>query len=59
MLVSPVKVTDLGSLHLTDEGYCFSCCDVAGNFLQGDGPGSILYAVIECLMCREIVVEVK
>ena len=26
---------------------------------KGDGPDSILYAVIECLMCREIVVEVK
>lgn len=59
MIVSPIKVADLGSIYMTNGGYCIRCCDVGCNLPQRDGPDSILYAVIECLMCREIVVEVK
>lgn len=59
MIVSPIKVTDPGSIYMTNRGYCIRCCDVGCNFPQRNGPDSILYAVIECLMCREIVVEVK
>lgn len=59
MIVSPVKVTDLGSIYMTNGRYCIRCCDVGCNLPQRDGPDSILYAVIECLMCREIAVEVK
>lgn len=59
VIVSPIKVTDLGSIYMRNGGYCIRCCDVGCNLPQMDGPDSILYAVIECLMYHEIVAEVK
>jgi len=58
VLVSAIKVTDLGSVCRMNGVYCFRCCDMGCNSPQMDEADSVLYAVIECLMCHEIAVEV-